>query len=74
MREHRVSIRKPGEGRLPNSHLRRVVMYLELSAFEKLQDRARALEIGNGSVARRIVKAYLFDEPRPILLGVEERS
>lgn len=69
--------RKPGaqgHGVVAWTRHRRVTAYLPQEAFDKLQGRAAALEVGNGVVARQILEAWAKDEPSPIFIAPGEHQ
>lgn len=69
--------RKPGaqgHGVVAWTRLRRVTAYLTEDAFDKLQGRAIALEIGNGVVARQILEAWAKEEAPPLFIVPGEHS
>ncbi len=71
---HRVAPGRQGSGRADWTNGKRVAVFLEAADFQKVTERAAALEVGNSEIVRRIVSAWCAGEPPPMLVGAGEHS
>lgn len=53
---------------------RRLVSFYDDDEYARLDERAQAIDVATGELQRRIVRAWLDDEPHPIFIGANEHS
>lgn len=53
---------------------KRLVSFYNNDEYDRLSERARAIDVATGELQRRIVRAWLDDEPHPIFIGANEHS
>lgn len=71
---HRRKAYTAPRGYIEGSTVRRMVSFYPPDEFEALDERAQAVDIAPGQLQRKIVSAWLRGEPRPIFVGIDERS